>query len=473
MQALLLDGTGLTVPALAAIATGTVPFTVDRFALERVAVAHTRFVEALVHTPVYGANTGVGANRHEQASDLGLAILRSHCAGVGPEEDDATARATMVVRLNQILAGGSGVSRRTTEALAAALRDDAVPTLHGWGAIGTSDLCALAELGLTLVGERPWRHALGPVIELEPTDALPLISSSALTLATAALALTTAEMLLRASIVTAALSFLALRGNLEAYDPIVHLSRAHLLQPEVAAAVRSIVAGGGPAVRIQDPFGLRVLPQVTAPALAATRNLAAVLAAELNAAAENPLVTSDGVRHHGQFHTATLATALDTARGALLPALALSSARLGLLMRPDMTGLRAFLADGPPGASGLMITEYVVQDLLASMRAGIHPTASATLSISLGVEEHASFATQGARDLRAMTRLAPTLIAAELLAAIRALRISPERLTPGLATHAFTVVSDALDPDLTDHPLDADLHNAAALLPALAALLPL
>lgn len=42
-----------------------------------------------------------------------------------------------------------------------------------------------------------------------------------------------------------------------------------------------------------------------------------------------------------------------------------SAARLGLLMRPDMTGLPAFLADGPPGSSGLMINEYVVLDLSA------------------------------------------------------------------------------------------------------------
>jgi len=117
----------------------------------------------------------------------------------------------------------------------------------------------------------------------------------------------------------------------------------------------------------------------------------------VNAAVENPLVTADGVRHHGQFHTATSRPAWRRPRH--VPAvLSLSAARLGLLMRPDLTGLRAFLADGPMGSSGLMISEYVVQDLLTEIRVGMQPTSAGTLTISLGLEEHASSPTQGARS---------------------------------------------------------------------------
>ncbi len=136
-----------------------------------------------------------------------------------------------------------------------------------------------------------------------------MISSSAVTVATAALALDRVRRQLRASTVVGALTFLALRGNPEAYDAAVHRARAHPCQAEVAAELRELVAGCGVPARIQDPFGLRVLPQVAAPALHAARELRDVLTAELNAAVENPLVTEDGVRHHGQFHTATLASA--------------------------------------------------------------------------------------------------------------------------------------------------------------------
>jgi histidine ammonia-lyase len=469
----LLDGRTLTIEDLVGVASGRADVTVDPAALRLVERRHAVLQEARAAGAVYGANTGVGANRHERTEDdgqHGLRLLRSHCAAAGPVEDDETARAAMTTRLNQILAGGSGISRRVTEALAEALYAGAVPTLHSWGAIGTADLAALAELGLTLTGERPWRSGKGPVTTIDATDALPMISSSALTVATAALALDRVSRQLRASTVVGALTFLALRGNPEAYDEAVHRARAHPCQAEVAATLRAMVAGCAAPIRIQDPFGLRVMPQVTAPALHAARELHAVLTAELNAAVENPLVTDEGVRHHGQFHTATLASHLDAVRSSFLPVLSLSSARLGLLMRPDLTGLRAFLAGGPTGSSGLMISEYVVQDLLTEIRVGMQATAAGTLTISLGLEEHASFATQGARSLRTMTQLAPTLLAAELVAAVRALRMAPGRLTEGTAREAFELAAAALDPEMDDRPLGDDLERAAALLPELAAL---
>lgn len=470
-----LDGRSLTIDDLIAVAAGRADVTADPAAVALVDERHALLLEARARGAVYGANTGVGANRHERtdAADEGshgLRLLRSHCAAAGPVEDDLTARATMVTRLNQILAGGSGISGRVAAAFLTALRDGAVPTLHSWGAIGTADLAALAELGLTLAGERPWRSGPGPVTTIDATDALPMISSSALTVTTAALALDRMRSQLRASVVVGALTFLALRGNPEAYDEAVHAARAHPGQAEVAAELRTLVAGCATPARIQDPFGLRVLPQVTAPALEAARTLHLVLIGELNAAVENPLVTADGVRHHGQFHTATLATHLDAVRGAFLPVLSLSAARLGLLMRPDMTGLRAFLAAGPAGSSGLMISEYVVQDLLTEIRVGMQPTAAGTLTISLGLEEHASFATQGARSLRTMTHLAPTLLAAELVAAVRALRLAPGRLTDGTAREAFELAAKTLDPSTDDRPLGEDLARAADLLPRLGAL---
>jgi histidine ammonia-lyase len=468
-----LDGRSLTVDDLVRIASGRAGITVDPAALQLVEQRHAALRHALAAGAVYGANTGVGANRHETTGDDGdhaLRLLRSHCAAVGPVEDDATARAAMTVRLSQILAGGSGISRRVTETLAEALHAGAVPTLHSWGAIGTADLASLAELGLTLAGERPWRSGPGPVTTIDRTDALPLISSSALTVATAALALDRVESQLRASIVVGALTFLALRGNPEAYDEAVHRARAHPCQAEVAATLRTLVAGCAEPARIQDPFGLRVLPQVTAPALHAARGLRGVLTEELTAAVENPLVTAEGVRHHGQFHTATLASHLDAVRGSFLPVLSLSTARLGLLMRPDMTGLRAFLAAGPAASSGLMISEYVVQDLLTEIRVGMQPIAAGTLTISLGLEEHASFATQGARSLRAMTQLAPTLLAAELIAAVRALRMAAGRLTGGIAGQAFELAAAVVGPDMEDRPLGGDLERATEVLPRLAAL---
>ncbi|RWZ52958.1 phenylalanine ammonia-lyase [Labedella phragmitis] len=476
---IVLDGTRLTAAELAAIARSRASPRVDPTAWERVAAAHEGLVRARRDGAVYGANTGVGANRGVSIGDASDAVtasahakrlLGSHCAAVGPIESDDVARGAMVVRLNQILAGGSGVSSALARGLEDAILADSVPTLHGWGAIGTADLSVLAELALTLTGDRPWAQRGIARVALADSDALPFMSSSALTIATAAIAAADATRLLRASLVVAALTHIALDGAAEAYDAAVHTAVRRPGQAEVAAILARLTSGsrGGAPARLQDPFGLRVVPQVHAPASESLTALIALVEAEANGAAENPLVGPDAVLHHGQFHLAALAAALDSARTSLYPVLTLSSARLGLLLRPEVSGLRPFLSSVDAGSSGLMITEYVVQDVLSTLRTDAAPVSGGSVSISLGLEEHASFATQGARALGRMVAAAPTVVAVEAVAAVRALRNAPERVVGTPVEGAYEQLADALDPEETDRPLGPDIERAVALLGGLA-----
>ena len=347
-----LHGHGLTVPSLVAFARSGGRVRCLPAALDEVLRAHRVMTDVGARRPVYGMTTGVGANRSVLASADGhaLRLLRSHAAGVGPVQADATTRAAMVVRLNQLLAGGSGVSPEVVRALALAA-GGALPTVHRYGSIGTGDLSALAEIALTLAGDRPWRAGSVPAVEFGRTDALAFISSNALTASVAALACADLRVLVGAAHVVAALSFRALRGSTQAYAEAVHRS-AYAGQQAAAAAMRGLLGGSEPvaASRIQDPFGLRALPQVHGSSLAALESLERVVTTEVNGAHENPLVVpAQGlVLHHGQFHTAALAAALDAARGALHPLLSLSTARLAALVDPELTGLMAFLAQKPP-----------------------------------------------------------------------------------------------------------------------------
>ncbi|MDI6102105.1 aromatic amino acid lyase [Actinoplanes sp. NEAU-A12] len=182
-----LDGHTLTIPDLASIATGATGITLSAAALAfTVAVVgerHAALREARARWAVHGANTGVGAADHPGGHAVRLS--RSHCAGVEAEEDDVTARAVMAVRLHQILTGGSGDSRRAAETPAIAVDEGAVPGLHRWAAAAPPPH---AELFLRRAGARPSRHGHGPVTVIDATDARPMISSSALTVATSALA---------------------------------------------------------------------------------------------------------------------------------------------------------------------------------------------------------------------------------------------------------------------------------------------
>ena len=479
MTNVVLGDADLDIDTLHRIAERRCAVDISETALGRVERAHRQLLHARSSGVVYGANTGVGANRsvtvrNDERADHGLRLLRSHCAAIGPLEPPEIVRATMAVRLQQILAGGSGVSHSLTKALHTALHEDALPDMHSVGSIGTADLPQLAELALTLIGERPWGHGALPSIPLADAEALPFISSSAATIATTASAAVRLRELLAAAETVAALSFLGLRGAFEAWDPRVHRARPHPHQVAVSERLTALITGPDgnrpTPMRLQDPYGLRTVPQVHAPALHAEHMLRHGIEREINSAAENPLLVPDGVLHHGQFHAATLAANLEHVRITLVPVLTLSAGRLSLLMQPPISGLAAFLADDVAGSSGLMIAEYVAQDALSTARAQASPVTGHSTSISLGLEEHASYATQAARQLTAMLSQGRLIVALEALAAIRALRLAPERRSDCPARHGFELLNDLTNDTLVDRPIGQDVAAIQAAIPALAAI---
>jgi histidine ammonia-lyase len=471
-----LDGRSLTIAQVTALARGIARPVVD-------AAARARLVEAgrvgraiAARRPVYGYTTGVGANRttvvpERATEDFGMRLLRSHSGGIGPLVPDEQVRAMLAVRLNQLLAGGSAVSAAVVDRLAQALTTGHLPRIHSLGSIGTGDLSALAELGLTLAGELPWHGGSGPApaaLRLTRWDALPLISSGALTVGQAALAADDLDRLLDRVPLVAALTLTAVRGSTEPYAAHVHARRAHPGAQHVAARMRALLGAADrqPAL-VQDPFGLRCLPQVHGTALEALDSLRKVLRVELNAALENPLLdpVAQEYHHHGGFHFARLALALDQLRLALLSTAELSTARLGMLVEPAYTSLPPFLAEKEDGSSGVMIIEYAAQSALAELRGAAQPVTLGHAVISRGAEEHASFASTAARRLLESAEHFRLVLACELLAAVRALRMRGV-LRPGSGElrDFYRRALAQLDPAIGDRALSADVEAAAGLL---------
>jgi len=172
------------------------------------------------------------------------------------------------------------------------------------------------------------------------------------------------------------------------------------------------------------------------------------------------------VLHHGGFHAASCALALDGLRLALVPFGSLSGARLSHLMAPDLTGLEPFLAGDPAGSSGLMIAEYLAADALARLRTGATPAVLGSVSISRGLEEHASFAWQSAGHARSVVPLLRTVLALEWVAAERALRLRGVPAQGPLAP--ARELARAFDARMDDRPLGGDAALAEAALPSLA-----
>jgi histidine ammonia-lyase len=475
------DGATLSCAAVAEVARRGAPVAVAPSGLARAVASHAAALAAVGRYAFYGRTTGVGANNLVTVvpgNGHGLRLLRSHASGAGERVPAAVARGALAIRLNQIAAGGSGADPAWLGAVASALNAGLAPEFPSLGAIGTGDLTGLAATALALIGERPWLSADGRVTRalLAPTvadaDALAFLSSNAVTLARAVLAHQDLAGLLDAELQVAALSHLALSGSAQPYAEAVQAARPHPGQAATARRLRELLGrdAARPGARVQDPYGLRALPQVHGPAADALGHVERVLRTELNAAAENPLVdTASGqVLHNGNFHGAYLALALDSARLAVCADAALSPARLAALTEPARTGLRPFLAGGPEGSSGIMVLEYTASAALAELRGLAAPASLGTAVLSRGAEEHAAFSPQAARAAADMVPRLRTMLACELVAAVRGLRqraVTPsgERLRA-----VYERCRERLPDTDEDHPLDIDIAAAEQVIADLA-----
>ncbi|TCR20940.1 aromatic amino acid ammonia-lyase [Streptomyces sp. BK205] len=544
----ILDGIGLGVADVVRLADGSARPVPGTDAMKRVAESWDAARQIAATGRVYGRSTGVGANRNEDvpteaAAEHGLRLLRSHAGAIGEELPARQVRAMLAVRANQLLAGGAGLRPTVVTALCEALENGAYPVVNEFGSVGTGDIAALAQAGLALAGEHPWREtgsggagiggrgagsggtgvggrgaqsggtgaggqgadwadvdgrgaagAGAAVVGASPSaaphpeprrpasgapepqpldnnDALAFISSNALTLGQAALALHELRGLVEATQVVAALSLLAVDGSHEAYAAPVHAARRHRGSAEVARRMRHLIGAEDrptpPLGRIQDPYGFRCLPQIHGPAHDAADALEEVLAIEINAAAENPLISPEDMAayHHGGFYQAQLALALDHFRLALTQVARLSTSRLSTLNEPAFTRLRPFLADQEPASSGVMILEYAAGAALGDLRAFSAPASLGHAVLSRGVEEQASFASLAARQTLRACGAYRLVVGCELVAAVRALRQRDLRPEPGLPVgRALELAETVLADDPADRPLTGDVTAAAALL---------
>ncbi|WP_405519852.1 aromatic amino acid ammonia-lyase [Streptomyces canus] len=477
-----LDGIGLGVADVVRLADGSARPVPGTDAMKRVTESWDAARQIAATGRVYGRSTGVGANRNEDvptetAAEHGLRLLRSHAGAIGEELPARQVRATLAVRANQLLAGGAGLRPTVVTALCEALESGAYPVVNEFGSVGTGDIAALAQVGLALAGEHPWRGvdgAAGGAPEpqlLDNNDALAFISSNALTLGQAALALHELRGLIEATQVVGALSLLAVDGSHEAYAAPVHAARPHRGSVEVARRMRQLIGAEDrptpPLGRIQDPYGFRCLPQIHGPAQDAADTLEEVLAIEINAAAENPLISPQDMAayHHGGFYQAQLALALDHFRLALTQVARLSTSRLSTLNEPAFTRLRPFLADQEPASSGVMILEYAAGAALGDLRAFSAPASLGHAVLSRGVEEQASFASLAARQTLRACGAYRLVVGCELVAAVRALRQRDLRPDPDLPVgRALELAEAVLEEDPADRPLTGDVTAAAALL---------
>ncbi|MBB6407204.1 aromatic amino acid lyase [Arthrobacter sp. AZCC_0090] len=476
-----IDGVRLHLADIAKVAAGGTKVTLSPSGAERMAASQRSAHATALSRPVYGRSTGVGANRSvaldtadKEANAHGLNLLRSHAVDAGRVLDRETVRAMLVIRLSQLAAGSSGINPAVADAVVEMLNANALPEVREFGGIGTADLPALAGTALTLLGERPTMDGKLVPVPLDTwatEDALPFISSSALTIAQAVLAHQKLVTLLGNLTTVSALSFAAMSGNPEALSPEVAKAADAPAIRDMAGVIRGLVEGSGDPARIQDPYCLRTLPQVLGSVAEELEALSILLERLVVAGHENPLVYGDaedgsnGVAHHGLFQMTSLARRVDALQLAIGAACATNLRRISLLCDPSYTGLHRFLAVDDGGQSGVMMLEYVAAAAVGRIRTNAQPVSLQTVVLSLGAEEDASFASVATSRLDSTVRALSTVVGIELLCASRALRLQG-RTPEEFASLRFRKAFDAglsLPSDVQDRDLRPDVDAAIRL----------
>src|SRR4051794_25856533 len=470
MDPIVLDGATLTPDAIALVARAGAAARIGPAARARNEAAR-RAVDAVLARgdELYGASTGVGPLRSHRvgASDRGdhqLRLLRSHACGAGRELPDELVRAAMATRANQLGAGGAGVTDELLDALVDAVNAGVVPATRELGSLGTGGLTALAGIALALVADGR--------VPLGPRDGLAFMSSNAVTIAHAAILVVDARALLDRWLNVAALSFEAAGADPVVLDPRVHAGRHLPGQVAVAARMLELLEGVQGRAReagalVQDPYPFRALPQVDGVVQEALTALDQVVTHELNFAGENALIVAgdEVALANGNPHAAVLANAIDGVRTALAQSAALIAARVSALLDTSLTGLPAFLAVNPGPESGALILEYTAHASAAEVRSLVTPVAAQTVSVARGVESHASLAPIAARRAHEALDALRVLVAVELVAAARALRLAGREPIGADSRALYERAASHLSPDMRDRPLAPDIEAARALVP--------
>jgi histidine ammonia-lyase len=491
-----LTGADLTVVDVEAVARGGVEAVLDSAARVRMDASRA-VVERLLDegAVVYGVTTGFGflADRSIDRADaarLQENLLVSHAAGVGEPLPREIVRAMLVLRANTLALGFSGARPIVAERLLDFLRLGIHPVVPAQGSVGASgDLAPLAHLALPLIGRGQVERG-GKVVPamialretgLEPLvlgakEGLAILNGTQLMSALGALVAADAARLMATASVAAAISVEALLGTDVAFSAALQAARPHPGQVAVAAELRWILRDStlqqthhASDHKVQDPYSLRCVPQVHGAVRDALDHLGRVLAIEMNAATDNPLIFPDGgvsdasaratgggrVISGGNFHGEPIALALDFAKLALAELGSISERRIAQLVDPNLNcGLPAFLGSSSGLDSGYMVLQYTAAALASENKGLAHPASADSIPTSANQEDHVSMGPIAGRQARLVVEHVERIVAIELLCAARALDLRLE-LVAGAAPGAGVVSAHKVIRDVV-RPWDGD-----------------
>ena len=312
-------------------------------------------------------------------------------------------------------------------------------------------------------------------VTLAPKEGITLINGTQAHTAVAALALIDARRLWQTAHVAGAASLEALLGTPVAFDARIHDARGQAGQQRSAALLRDLLADSeireshrhGDS-RVQDAYALRCMPQVHGPVADAIDFAESLVAREINAATDNPLVFENGdLLSGGNFHGQAVALALDVLAIVMTNLATISERRIDRLVHPDLNqGLPPFLTRDAGVCSGFMMAQVTAAALASECKVLSHPASVDTIPTDGNKEDVVPMAMGAAWKLRRVVRNVQHILAIELMCAAQGVEYRrPLRASRGVED-ALAIVRELVPPLVEDRVLAPDIASLAAAVAA-------
>jgi histidine ammonia-lyase len=395
--------------------------------------------------PIYGINTGFGSLcnvkiSNENLSQLQENLVKSHACGTGEEVPHAIVKIMLLLKIQSLSYGHSGVQLVTVERLVDFYNNDILPVIYNQGSLGASgDLAPLAHLSLPLIGEGEvyydgFRQPAKKVLEkmgwqpilLQSKEGLALLNGTQFMSAYGSYILLKAMKYSYLADVIAAISLEGFDGRIEPFNELIHYVRPHKGQIVTAKRMTELLEDSQIIVQekqhVQDPYSFRCIPQVHGASKDTIEYVKKVFKTEINSVTDNPniFVGEDEIISGGNFHGQPLALALDFL-GIALAELGSISERRTYQMISGLRGLPAFLVSNAGLNSGFMIPQYTAASIASQNKQLATPASVDSIVSSNGQEDHVSMGANAAtKCLRIMDNI-ERILAIELMNASQAI----------------------------------------------------
>jgi histidine ammonia-lyase len=394
---------------------------------------------------IYGINTGFGSLYNikiskENLSQLQENLVKSHACGTGDEVPHAIVKIMLLLKIQSLSYGNSGVQLATAERLIDFYNNDVLPVIYTQGSLGASgDLAPLAHLSLPLLGEgevyfegkkvasrEVLAHFGWQALVLQSKEGLALLNGTQFMSAYGVHVLIKSCKYAYLADLIGTISLEGFDGRKEPFNELIHFIRPHKGQIITAQRVNEFLEGSQiidqPKQHVQDPYSFRCIPQVHGASKDAIDYVKRVFKTEINSVTDNPniFIESDQIISGGNFHGQPLALALDFLAIALSELGSISERRTYQLIS-GLRGLPAFLVDNPGLNSGFMIPQYTAASIASQNKQLATPASIDSIVSSNGQEDHVSMGANSATKVFKIIENIERILAIELMNASQAI----------------------------------------------------